>query len=74
MKTIEVSDQIAQEIETLTRVEIDTVLVRAAGEFLDATPCNMPPGEKLLIHAMTGRMLKVQAIWSDSGPPSDAGS
>ena len=65
MKTVEVSNQVAQEIEDAKHAASKDILVEIAKEFLDVTSVDTPLGERHLYHAMTGKKLTVRADWDD---------
>ena len=64
MKTIEVSDHLAKEIEDAKYAALQTVLVSVAQEFLDVSSIDTPVGERHLYHTMTGKKLTIRADWS----------
>ncbi len=64
-KTIEVSDELADELENATSSEVGYILVKAAQDFIDVTEIGSPRGHKELIHIMTGRKLHLNAVWDN---------
>ncbi len=65
MKTIEVSDQLAKEIEDAKHAALQDILVKMGQEFLDTTSVGTPRGERHLYHCMTGKKLTLRADWDD---------
>jgi hypothetical protein len=65
MKTIEVSDDVAKEIEGATNAEAGSILSRMAQEFVDVGCIGTPAGQRELVHTLTGKKLTIRADWSD---------
>ena len=65
MKMIEVSDDVAKEIEDATEAEVGRVLSTMAQEFVDLSSIGTPQGQRELFHTLTGKRLTIRADWSD---------
>lgn len=65
MKTFEVNDDVAAEIEYAAESEVTRLLSALAQEFIDVSALSTPPGEKEFVHSLTGKRLKISAHWCD---------
>ncbi len=65
MKTIEISDGLAQEIEGLKQEAITAMLVDASQTFIDITEVGTPKGSKIMMHSLTGKRIFLSGVWEE---------
>ncbi len=65
MKTFEVDDDVATDIEEAAEHEITRLLRAHAQEFIDVTTFDIPPNQKVYVHTLTGKKLWITAQWLD---------
>ncbi len=64
MKTIEISDAVADAIENTKQEAVISTLISLCQEFIDVTSVGAPQGQRDYIHRLTGEKLTIRATWT----------
>ncbi len=64
-KLVKVSDELANELEGLTRDQIVATLVESAYNFTDITSVDTPQGTKVFLHSLTGKKLQITGFFEE---------
>ncbi len=65
MKTIEISDDLADTLEGIKQDQITSILYEAADTFIDISSIDTPKGSKVLLHKLTGKKLYLAAFFEE---------